>query len=156
MGDLTSPFKLERYSATSYILILFFIPLILSLIYNLKFRIILFTLISVIYIFNITTPKRFVYFEVIDKNKYVLTNNYNVYCYKVFFNHCGYVYEYLNTNLYYTYFNNSNELNSIKDNKFYLMINDIDMGKTKNILTNYNFIYLNKLGEMNIFELDKK
>ena len=32
-GDLTSPYKLERYSASSYILILFFIPLILSFIY---------------------------------------------------------------------------------------------------------------------------
>ena len=155
LGDLTSPFKLERYSATSYILILFFIPLIISFIYNFKIRIILFALISIIYIFNVTTPKRFVYFEVMDKNKYVLTNNYNVYGYKVFFNHYGYHYEYLNTNLYYTYLSDINELNSIKENNLYLMINPKFIGEIETKLTNYNFIYLNNIGEVNIFELSK-
>ena len=155
LGDLTSPYKLERYSATSYILILFFIPLIFSFIANLKIRIILFALISIIYIFNITTPKRFVYFEVIDKNKYVLTNNYNVYGYKVFFNHYGYPYEYLNTNLYYTYLSSSNELNSVKENNLYLMTNPKFIGEIETKLTNYNFIYLNNIGEVNIFKLSK-
>ena len=156
LGDLTSPFKLERYSASSYIFILFFIPLIICFIANLKIRIILLSLISIIYIFNITNSKRFVYFEVVDKDKYVLTNNYNVYAYKVFFNHYGYAYEYLNTNLYYTYLNDSNELNSIKENNFYLMINYKDIDKIKNELTDYNFNYLNNVGEINIFELNKK
>ena len=161
LGDLTSPYKLERYSASSYIFILFFIPLIICFITNLKIRIILLSLISIIYIFNITNSKRFVYFEVVDKDKYVLTNNYNVYAYKVFFNHYGYAYEYLNTNLYYTYLNDSNELNSIKENNFYLMINykDInykDIDKIKNELTDYNFNYLNNVGEIDIFELNKK
>lgn len=155
-GDLTSPYKLERYSASSYILILFFIPLILSFISNLKIRIILFILISIIYISNITTPKRFVYFEVIDKNKYVLIKNYNVYGYKAFFNHYGYPYEYLNTNLIYTYLNDSNELNSIKENNLYLMTTSKFLGEVETKLTNYNFIYLNNVGEVNIFELNKK
>ena len=156
LGDLTSPFKLERYSASSYIFILFFIPLIICFITNLKIRIILLSLISIIYIFNITNSKRFVYFEVVDKDKYVLTNNYNVYAYKVFFNHYGYAYEYLNTNLYYTYLNDSNELNSIKENNFYLMIDYKDIDKIKNELTDYNFNYLNNVGEITIFELNKK
>ena len=161
-GDLTSPYKLERYSASSYIFILFFIPLIICFITNLKIRIILLSLISIIYIFNITNSKRFVYFEVVDKDKYVLTNNYNVYAYKAFFNKASGAYEYLNTNLYYTYLNDSNELNSIKENNFYLMINYKDIDKIKNELTNYNFIYLTNffyvlnMGEVNIFELNKK
>ena len=153
LGDLTSPYKLERYSATSYILILFFIPLIISFIANFKIRIILFALISIIYIFNITTPKRFVYFEVIDKNKYVLTNNYNVYGYKSFINY--YDFHYLNTNIYYTYLSDINELNSIKENNLYLMINPKFIDEIETKLTNYNFIYLNNIGEVNIFELSK-
>ncbi len=156
LGDLTSPAKLERYSASSYIFILFFIPLIICFINNLKIRIILLSLISIIYIFNITNSKRFVYFEIVDKDKYVLTNNYNVYAYKVFFNPYEYAYEYLNTNLYYTYLNDSNELNSIKENNFYLMIDYKDIDKIKNELTYYNFNYLNNVGEINIFELNKK
>ena len=155
LGDFTSPFKLEKYSASSYIFILFFIPLIICFITNLKIRIILLSLISIIYIFNITNSKRFVCFEVVDKDKYVLTNNYNVYAYKVFFNH-GYAYEYVNTNLYYTYLNDSNELNSIKENNFYLMIDYKDIDKIKNELTDYNFNYLNNVREINIFELNKK
>lgn len=123
LGDLTSPYKLERYSASSYIFILFFIPFIICFITNLKIRIILLSLISIIYIFNITNSKRFVYFEVVDKDKYVLTNNYNVYAYKSFIDY--YDFHYLNTNLYYSYLNDSNELNSIKENNFYLMINYI-------------------------------
>ena len=153
-GDLTSPYKLERYSASSYILILFFIPLILSFISNLKIRIILFILISIIYISNITTPKRFVYFEVIDKNKYVLTKNYNVYGYKSFINY--YDFHYLNTNLYYTYLNGSNKLNSVKENNLYLMTTSKFLSEVETKLTNYNFIYLNNVGEVNIFELNKK
>ena len=153
LGDLTSPYKLERYSASSYILILFIIPLIISFIANFKIRIILFVLMSIIYIFNITTPKRFVYFEVIDKNKYVLTNNYNVYGYKSFINY--YDFHYLNTNIYYTYLSDINELNSIKENNLYLMINPKFIGEIETKLTNYNFIYLNNIGEVNIFELSK-
>ena len=154
LGDLTSPYKLERYSASSYIFILFFIPLIICFITNLKIRIILLSLISIIYIFNITNSKRFVYFEVVDKDKYVLTNNYNVYAYKSFINY--YDFHYLNTNLYYSYLNDSNELNSIKENNFYLMIDYKDIDKIKNELTYYNFNYLNNVGEINIFELNKK
>ena len=153
-GDLTSPHKLERYSATSYILILFFIPFIFSLFSNLKIRVVLFVLISIIYIYNITTPKRFVYFEVIDKNKYVLTNNYNVYCYKSFISF--YDFHYLNTNLYYTMLNDNGELNSINENNLYLMINSSRIDEVETKLTNYNFIYLNNIGEINLFELNKK
>ena len=154
LGDLTSPFKLERYSASSYIFILFFIPLIICFITNLKIRIILLSLISIIYIFNITNSKRFVYFEVVDKDKYVLTNNYNVYAYKSFINY--YDFHYLNTNLYYTYLSDINELNSIKENNFYLMIDYKDIDKIKNELIDYNFNYLNNVGEIDIFELNKK
>ena len=154
LGDLTSPYKLERYSASSYIFILFFIPLIICFITNLKIRIILLSLISIIYIFNITNSKRFVYFEVVDKDKYVLTNNYNVYAYKSFINYDDF--HYLNTNLYYSYLNDSNELNSIKENNFYLMIDYKDIDKIKNELTDYNFNYLNNVGEIDIFELNKK
>ncbi|TXJ34716.1 hypothetical protein EPJ69_01945 [Brachyspira aalborgi] len=154
LGDLTSPYKLERYSASSYIFILFFIPLIICFITNLKIRIILLSLISIIYIFNITNSKRFVYFEVVDKDKYVLTNNYNVYAYKSFIDY--YDFHYLNTNLYYSYLNDSNELNSIKENNFYLMIDYKDIDKIKNELTDYNFNYLNNVREIDIFELNKK
>ena len=154
LGDLTSPYKLERYSASSYIFILFFIPLIICFITNLKIRIILLSLISIIYIFNITNSKRFVCFEVVDKDKYVLTNNYNVYAYKSFFNYEDF--HYLNTNLYYSYLNDSNELNSIKENNFYLIIDYKDIDKIKNELTDYNFNYLNNVGEIDIFELNKK
>ena len=161
LGDLTSPYKHERYSASSYIFILFFIPLIICFITNLKIRIILLSLISIIYIFNITNSKRFVYFEVVDKDKYVLTNNYNVYAYKSFINYDDF--HYLNTNLYYSYLNDSNELNSIKENNFYLMIDYKDIDKIKNELTDYNFNYLNNVRdyfnnvrEINIFELNKK
>ena len=154
LGDLTSPYKLERYSASSYIFILFFIPLIICFITNLKIRIILLSLISIIYIFNITNSKRFVYFEVVDKDKYVLTNNYNVYAYKSFINY--YDFHYLNTNLYYTYLSDINELNSVKENNFYLMIDYKDIDKIKNELTDYNFNYLNNVREINIFELNKK
>lgn len=154
LGDLTSPYKLERYSASSYIFILFFIPLIICFITNLKIRIILLSLISIIYIFNITNSKRFVYFEVVDKDKYVLTNNYNVYAYKSFINY--YDFHYLNTNLYYSYLNDSNELNSIKENNFYLITNPKFISEIETKLTNYNFIYLNNIGEVNIFELNKK
>ena len=154
LGDLTSPYKHERYSASSYIFILFFIPLIICFITNLKIRIILLSLISIIYIFNITNSKRFVYFEVVDKDKYVLTNNYNVYAYKSFINY--YDFHYLNTNLYYTYLSDINELNSIKENNFYLMIHYKDIDKIKNELTDYNFNYLNNVGEIDIFELNKK
>lgn len=154
LGDLTSPYNYERYSASSYIFILFFIPLIICFITNLKIRIILLSLISIIYIFNITNSKRFVYFEVVDKDKYVLTNNYNVYAYKSFINY--YDFHYLNTNLYYSYLNDSNELNFIKENNFYLMINYKDIDKIKNELTDYNFNYLNNVGGINIFELNKK
>ena len=154
LRDLTSPYKLERYSASSYIFILFFIPLIICFITNLKIRIILLSLISIIYIFNITNSKRFVYFEVVDKDKYVLTNNYNVYAYKSFINY--YDFHYLNTNLYYSYLNDSNELNSIKENNFYLITNPKFISEIETKLTNYNFIYLNNVGEINIFELNKK
>ena len=154
LGDLTSPYKLERYSASSYIFILFFIPLIICFITNLKIRIILLSLISIIYIFNITNSKRFVYFEVVDKDKYVLTNNYNVYAYKSFINY--YDFHYLNTNLYYTYLNDSNELNSIKENNFYLITNPKFISEIETKLTNYNFIYLNNIGEVNIFEFSCK
>lgn len=84
LGDLTSPFKLERYSATSYTLILFIFPLIFLTINNNKIKYIIFILISIIYIYNITTPKRFSYFEKIDKDKYVLIDNIHVYLYKTF------------------------------------------------------------------------
>ena len=58
-----------------------------------------------------------------SKDKYVLTENINVYSYKSFLPF--YKYHYLNTNLYYTYINNENDLNIItNDNKFYFLIDD--------------------------------
>ena len=158
LGDLSSPFKLERYSAPSYILILFIFPLIFSIINNNKIKYIIFILISIVYIYNITNPKRFSYFEKIDKNKYVLTENLHVYTYKIFFNHYKYSYEYLNTNLYYTYIDNENDLNIITNgSKFYFLIND----ETKYILTNkllkeYKIYHLDTMNSISILKLEKK
>ena len=158
LGDFTSPFKLERYSAPSYILILFIFPLIFSIINNNKIKYIIFILISIVYIYNITNPKRFSYFEKIDKNKYVLTENLHVYTYKIFFNHYKYPYEYLNTNLYYTYIDNENDLNIITNgSKFYFLIND----ETKYILTNkllkeYKIYHLDTMNSISILKLEKK
>lgn len=82
-----------------------------------------------------------------------MTNNYNVYIYKSFINF--YYINYLNTNLYYTMLNDNNELNSINENNSYLMIDDRDIDEVKFKLTNYNFIYLNNIEEVSIFELNK-
>ena len=90
----------------------------------------------------------------IDKNKYVLIKNYNVYGYKSFINY--YDFHYLNTNLYYIYLNGSNKLNSVKENNLYLMTTSKFLSEVETKLTNYNFIYLNNVGEVNIFELNKK
>ncbi|MBW5396036.1 hypothetical protein, partial [Brachyspira hampsonii] len=100
LGDLTSPFKLERYSAASYILILFIFPLVFSVINNNKIKYTVFILISIIYIYNVTNNKRFSYFEKTDRDKYVLKENIKVYSYKSFY--VFHEYNYLNTNLYYT------------------------------------------------------
>lgn len=156
LGDLTSPFKLERYSATSYTLILFIFPLIFLIINNNKIKYILFILISIIYIYNITTPKRFSYFEKIDKNKYVLTDNIKVYSYRSFL--VFHEYHYLNTNLYYTYINNQNNLNIItNDSKFYFLIDDKDQDIfTNNIFNYYYKTYLTKIGDISILKLENK
>ena len=156
LGDLTSPFKLERYSATSYVLILFIFPLIFSIINNHKIKYVLFILISIIYIYNVTNSERFSYFEKIDKDRYVLKENIKVYSYKSFYPH--YEYNYLNTNLYYTYINNENELNIItNDNKFYFLVYDeLKYILTNDILKEYDLQYLIKNGSMDILKLEKK
>ena len=156
LGDYTSPFKLERYSAASYTLILFIFPLIFSTINDKRIKSIALILISIIYIYNVTNSKRFSYFEKTDKDKYVLTENINVYSYKTFY--VFHEYNYLNTNLYYTYINNENDLSIItNESRFYLLIDD----ETKHVLANnnilmdYNIQYLTKMGSMNILKLDK-
>ncbi|OEJ14079.1 hypothetical protein BFL38_04925 [Brachyspira hampsonii] len=157
LGDLTSPFKLERYSATSYILILFIFPLIFSMINNNKIKYIVFILISIIYIYNVTNSKRFSYFEKTDKDKYVLTENIKVYSYKSFY--VFYEYNYLNTNLYYTYIDNENDLTIITNyNKFYFLINeDTEYILTNNLLKDYQIQYLTKMNSgTSILKLDKK
>ena len=156
LGDLSSPYKLERYSAPSYILILFAFPLIFSLINNKKIKYILFILLSIIYIYNVTNSERLSYFEQIDKEKYVLTENIKVYSYNSFF--YFFDYHYMNTNLYYTYIDNENDLNIVtNDNKFYFLVNN----ETKYILTNsifkyYETQYLNNIGDIVILKLEKK
>ncbi|MEI0612072.1 hypothetical protein [Brachyspira pilosicoli] len=145
LGDLSSPFKLERYSASSYILILFLYPLIFSMFYNKKIRYILFLLISIIYIYNITTQNRFSYFEKIDKSQFVLTENIHVYAYDTFFNIYGLKYEYLNTNLNYTYIDNYESLSKITNDKFYLIINSNDY--KYELFT--NDIFTNKISKLN-------
>ena len=145
LGDFSSPFKLERYSASSYILILFLYPLIFSIFYNKKIRYILFLIISLIYIHNITTPNRFSYFEKIDKSQLVLTENIPVYAYDTFFNHYGFKYEYLNTNLNYTYINDYDTLSKISNDKFYLLINTNDY--QYELFT--NDIFTNKISKLN-------
>ncbi|MEI0701867.1 hypothetical protein [Brachyspira intermedia] len=157
-GDLTSPFKLERYSATSYILILFIFPLLFSIINNNKIKYCVFIFLSVVYIYNVTTPKNFRYFEKIDKEKFILTENIHVYNYKTFFNHYRYSYDYLNTNLYYTYIYNKNDLNIItNDRKFYFLVaNETKYILTNNILKDYEKKYLNTLYDVTILKLEKK
>ncbi|MEI0550836.1 hypothetical protein R4K89_11070 [Brachyspira intermedia] len=159
LGDYTSPYKLERYSAPSYILILFIFPLLFSIIDNNKVKYCIFIFISVVYIYNVITPKNFSYFEKTDKNMYVLTENIKVYSYKSFY--AFHQYNYLNTNLYYTYINNENDLNIVtNDKKFYFLIND----KTKYILTNnilkdYKMQYLttlNDITDITVLKLEKK
>ena len=160
LGDLTSPYKLERYSAPSYILIIFIFPLVFSIINDNRIKYIMFIFLSIIYIYNVTNSKRFSYFEKIDKDRYVLTENVHVYTYKTFFNHYGYTYEYLNTNLYYTYIGNENDLNIVtNDKKFYFLINDNDEARyilTNNILKDYVYHNLNKIGNICILKLEKK
>ena len=157
LGDLLSPYKLERYSATSYILILFIFPLLFSIINNNKIKCSVFLFLSVVYIYNVTIPKNFRYFEKIEKEKYILTENIHVYSYKTFFNHYVYSYDYLNTNLYYTYINNENNLNIVTNEiKFYFLIDD-ETGYilTNSLLKDYKIEYLNKIGSVNIFKLEK-
>ncbi|MEI0488409.1 hypothetical protein [Brachyspira pulli] len=156
LGDLSSPFKLERYSAPSYILILFVFPLIFSTITNNRIKYIIFILISVIYIYNVTNSERFSYFEKIDKKRYVLKENLKVYSYKSFY--YFHEYNYLNTNLYYTYINDEHDLNIItNDSKFYFIINnETQYILTNKILYNYQIKYLNTISDNSVFKLDKK
>lgn len=158
LGDLTSPYKLERYSATSYILILFIFPLIFSIINYNRIKYLLFILISIIYIYNVTNSERFSYFEKIDKDKYILTDNIHVYYYKTFFNHYGYSYEYLNTNLYYTYIDNENDLNIITNNSnfYFLFTNKTENIFTNNLFKDYKIQYLNSINGSIIFKLNRK
>lgn len=156
LGDYTSPYKLERYSAASYILILFIFPLLFSIINNNKIKYFVFIIFSIIYVYNITNSNRLSYFEKIYKDKYILTENINVYSYKNFLHF--YEYHYINTNLYYTYIDNENDLNIItNDNKFYLIIGEESKLIFRNkIFNNYKIEYLNNISGSSILRLEKK
>ena len=81
-----------------------------------------------------------------------------MYTYKIFFNHYKYPYEYLNTNLYYTYIDNENDLNIItNDDRFYLLISDKSAYiYTNNILSNYEIKYSKNIDSTIVSKLEKK
>ena len=64
----------------------------------------------------------------------------------------------MNTNLYYTYIDNENNLNIItNDNKFYFLIDDKCQDIfTNNIFKNYGKTYLTQIGHISILKLENK
>ena len=89
-------------------------------------------ILCIIYLYNITNPKRFDFFEVNNTEKY-FDENLNVYLYKEIF--YAYNLYYLNQNLNYTiidfysdeYSNYKEEINSILSNKYNILdINEMN------------------------------
>lgn len=122
IGNTLAPYRYARYSAVSYMLIFLFVPLFLSIVENKKIRIIILTILCIIYFYNITNPKRFDFFEINDTEKY-FDENLNVYLYKEIF--YAYNLYYLNENLNYTLINDfdsfENKLKTDNYDKFYLI-----------------------------------
>ncbi|WP_051436784.1 hypothetical protein [Brachyspira alvinipulli] len=134
--------KMEKYSATGYIFILFIIPLVVSFVSNIKIRILFFYIIASIYFVSISTPERFIMFEYIGDKKEILKENIKVYSYKDMLQY--YDTSYLNTNLYYSILENENDLAKINDDKFYFLLNSYDKNMhiyISNYFTNYYINY---------------
>ena len=151
-GNMLAPFRYARYSAVSYILIFLFVPLFLSIIENKKIRIFILAILCIIYLYNITNPKRFDFFEVNNTEKY-FDENLNVYLYKEIF--YAYNLYYLNQNLNYTIIDNQNSFeNKLEiDNydKFYL-IYPFYSDEYSNYKEEINSILSNKY---NIFDINE-
>ncbi|TXJ61446.1 hypothetical protein EPJ74_04265 [Brachyspira aalborgi] len=154
-GNMLAPFRYARYSAVSYILIFLFVPLFLSIIENKKIRIFILAILCIIYLYNITNPKRFDFFEVNNTEKY-FDENLNVYLYKEIF--YAYNLYYLNQNLNYTIIDNQNSFeNKLEiDNydKFYL-IYPFYSDEYSNYKEEINSILSNKYNILDINEMNR-
>ena len=126
IANILAPYNYARYSAVSYILIFFSLPLFLSIIENKKIRIFILSVFMVIYLFNVTNPKRFDFFE--NKDHDFFKENLHVYCYKELLLYG--TMEYVNTDLYYTIFDDVDELKKLllsnNEEEFYLVLNPED------------------------------
>lgn len=62
-SDSNAPYDLPRYSTSSFLLVFLFLPICINFIKNEYLKYCFIIIISIIYIYNITTPKNFDYFE---------------------------------------------------------------------------------------------
>ena len=138
ISHILAPYDLPRYSANGYMLILFIIPMIISIFNNKYIQYILLIFISSIYIYNITNYKRISYLIFDYDNRAILQKNIHVYSYKDFIKEWGIAQE-LRTNLIYTHSETihelQNKINKYNSSNFYLIVNRNDT----NILTNNVF-----------------
>ncbi len=138
ISHILAPYDLPRYSANGYMLILFIIPMIISIFNNKYIQYILLIFISSIYIYNITNYKRISYLIFDYDNRVILQKNIHVYSYKDFIKEWGIAQE-LRTNLIYTHSETihelQNKINKYNSSNFYLIVNRNDT----NILTNNVF-----------------
>lgn len=159
ISDVIGPYSVARYSGSSYIFILFVIPIIVSLIQNYKIRNIVLIFFSIIYILNMTFNIRFDsfdnYFEQSDKDLYVFEDNANVYLYDKMLALENI--NYINTNAYYTVITNESDFsNYIHEDSFYFVINtNYNLIYSDSFLTNYNIDYKNSIYEARIYYLTK-
>ena len=130
-------------SSVAYPLFQYGTPILISIFSDVKSRLLIMIVLSLIYVYNVTDNRcRFDYFELTDMNSYVLRENIPVHSYNTFIN--NWQFNYLNTNLYYTY---SKDMHMLEDNlnknmpsEYYLIMrkNDINI-LTNNIFNNYKY-----------------
>lgn len=115
----------------------------------------------ILYLYNITTPKNFEYFEQ-RSELMVLKENLPVYMYDTFFS--TWEYNYINTNLYYSYIKNENELKEkiivdkyyfiVRDNELYILTNSFfNLSKVEKIIRYKNYGVFVK-SRINIFKIN--
>ena len=160
-ANILAPYPGARYSGASYILILFLIPIIISIFYNKNLRLIILMPLIILYLYNITTPKNFENFEQ-RSELMVLKENLPVYMYDTFFS--TWEYNYINTNLYYSYIKNENELKEkiivdkyyfiVRDNELYILTNSFfNLSKVEKIIRYKNYGVFVK-SRINIFKIN--
>lgn len=161
ISSIISPYNAARYSGSSYILILFIIPIIIALIQSNKIiRTLVLIYLSITFLSNILTENRFNsydnYFEKSDKNL-AFDNNSNIYFYNKMLP-VQYI-NYINTNSYCTVITNESDFsNYISDNDFYFFINtNYNSIYSNNFFKSYNFNYCGELlYGIKIYYLTKK